>query len=93
MDHTIIHYIIEFIIALVSGLYILKLTRQSDKTDKGIEVATDAGRGQPKHWVKVYQNSRIAYFTPVAVFWGGDAVQSAVANTYLTLNSFQLVAL
>lgn len=39
MNDTLIHYIIELFIAVVSGVFILKLTRQSDKTDQGIQKA------------------------------------------------------
>lgn len=67
---------------------------RDDGTNIYFYVATDGKYQQPSHWAQVYSQSRTAYLSaPTYVFWGADAISNQINYTYLTLNSWQQVAL
>jgi len=68
---------------------------RDDGTNIYFYIAFDGGESQPLHWVKLYSQARTSYLANVNnVGWFCDSNGSASGNpTYLTLNSWQTVAL
>jgi len=67
---------------------------RDDGTNISFYIATDGGQTQPTHWVQLYQQARTSFLSNVNnVFWGLSATNGAVAPSYLTLNSWQIVSL